>query len=168
MPVGVMVRASGFGSSNLNEYGLRISQQEIYCYKYVAGAYIQLGVETTGRSGEVDLEIRVIGDTIYCYLDGEIASGMSGGGIYQDTDLASGDMGIQGYSNSNTPPYIDDWECGDFSETSPIAGSISGQATTNAAIKGKGALLGNIDGAAITGSAISGKGSLSGSILGQA
>jgi hypothetical protein len=185
-PHGLALRSSDAAQTC---YVVRISPQEIYFGKYVAGAWTPIGADSVSRSGTHTLEIRAEGTTITILLDDSIVTTMSGGGgVYTDSSISGGKAGLCSYITGSTK-LVDNFECGDDVPQGEMDGSAAGDATVSGTLSAKGKLdgvdiacasipvgtmtgAGAIDGTAagvatIAGS-VSGTGSFAGTAAGQA
>ena len=113
--VGVCVRLSDPGSSNIDGYFYRISSNgsgrlgrvDNYVNTYLGN----FGTATIHVGDTIRLEIN--GTTLSCYINGSLDTTVATNGEYTDATYSSGQAGVLTYDGT-TSTRFDDFECGDL------------------------------------------------------
>jgi hypothetical protein len=108
--IGAAVRVSTDGSSDCYFYAATGDAR--FVGKRVNGTETILGNTGSTGANQSTMRIEVDGTTITCYYNGSVDTALSGSGVYTDTDISSGKVGLYMIDNSYT--YVDDWSGGDL------------------------------------------------------
>jgi hypothetical protein len=109
--IGVAVRVSTDGSSDCYFYAATGDAR--FVGKVVNGTETILGNTGSTGANQSTMRIEVDGTTITCYYNGSVDTELSNGnGVYTDSDISSGKIGL--YMRDNTYTYVDDWSGGDL------------------------------------------------------